>query len=92
MTAYPSLNRWLAAGLTLLVLGGAIFVISRNGANPIDPNPLQAQPAKGNQDWIRKARSSWRRRQTRTMTCCFGRLRTPSSSSITSLRCRTTRG
>ena len=51
MTAYPSLKRWLAAGLTLVVIGAALFFISRNGpdANPLEPNARAAQD--GKQDW-----------------------------------------
>ena len=56
MTAYPSLKRWLAAGLTLVVLGAALFFIARNGpdANPLEPNARAAQGGKGGknaQDW-----------------------------------------
>jgi outer membrane protein assembly factor BamB len=55
MTAYPSLKRWLAAGLTFLIIGAPLgFWMYRggNGANPIDVNKLGAQEAKPSQDWI----------------------------------------
>lgn len=54
MTAYPSLNRWLAAGVTLILVGGPIgYWLSRGDIpNPIDPNPVNAGEKKANGDWI----------------------------------------
>ena len=53
MTAYPSLKRWLAAGLTLVLIGGALFFVTRDnlGSNPLQSNTL-AQNGKKNQDWF----------------------------------------
>ena len=53
MTSYPSLKRWLAAGLTLVVIGAALFIIARNGPdlNPLEPNARAAQGGKNAQDW-----------------------------------------
>ena len=51
MSAYPSLKRWLAAGLTCLVLGTAIgFWLTRPAGlpGPIDLPAAGAQPPKGN--------------------------------------------
>lgn len=52
MTSYPALKRWLAAGLTVVLLAGAIYVVARNGApNPIESGLAAAQgPKEG--DWI----------------------------------------
>src|SRR5476649_588849 len=52
MTAYPSLKRWLAAGLTLFLLGGTLFFVTRNGpiSNPLEPKVL-AQNGKKDHDW-----------------------------------------
>jgi outer membrane protein assembly factor BamB len=55
MTAYPSLKRWLAAGLTFIVIGVALYIMNRNGTgtNPIEPDALAAQDKKATgQDWI----------------------------------------
>ena len=54
MSSYPSLKRWLAAGLTLGILGVALFLMNRTGPgpNPIDPNPLAAQEKKTSGDWV----------------------------------------
>jgi outer membrane protein assembly factor BamB len=54
MTAYPTLKRWLAACLTLLVVGIPLgYWIYRGGnlVNPID-SPVQAQGPKDSGDWI----------------------------------------
>jgi outer membrane protein assembly factor BamB len=53
MTAYPSLKRWLAAGLTLVVVGAVIYLVKRSGdgSNPLD-NPANAQDGKKGQDWV----------------------------------------
>src|ERR1022692_363488 len=52
MTAYPSLKRWFAAGLTCVVIAAALYVMNRNG-NPIEPDALAAQDKKpGGQDWV----------------------------------------
>jgi outer membrane protein assembly factor BamB len=53
MIAYPTLKRWLAAGLTLFVIGVPLgYWIYRGGnvANPID-SPVHAQGSKANGDW-----------------------------------------
>ncbi|MBI3822009.1 MAG: PQQ-binding-like beta-propeller repeat protein [Planctomycetes bacterium] len=54
MTAYPSLNRWLAAALTVLLIGGAIaFWLTRGDMpNPIGPNPAVAGEPKASADWV----------------------------------------
>jgi outer membrane protein assembly factor BamB len=54
MTAYPSLKRWLAAGLTLTLLGVAVYFLTRNGGNRNgDINPVAAQDKKpASQDWV----------------------------------------
>jgi outer membrane protein assembly factor BamB len=55
MTAYPSLKRWLAAGLTVSVIAVALSLMNRNsaGTNPIESNLPAAQDKKeGSTDWI----------------------------------------
>src|SRR5438876_7055429 len=55
MTAYPSLKRWLAAGLTLALLAGAVFFLTRNRGDNTNPivAPVGAQGKKASdQDWI----------------------------------------
>lgn len=53
MTSYPSLKRGLAAGLTLVILGVVIYLVTRNGgSNPIEPSPVAAQGVKAGGDWI----------------------------------------
>jgi outer membrane protein assembly factor BamB len=53
MTAYPSLKRWLAAGLTMIVVGAVIYLVTRNGAgsDPLE-NAVAAQGGKKGQDWL----------------------------------------
>jgi outer membrane protein assembly factor BamB len=54
MTAFPSIKRWLAAALTLLVVGAPLgYWVYRGGnVNPID-TPVHAQGGgKENADWI----------------------------------------
>src|ERR1043165_5361796 len=50
MTTYPALKRWLAAGLTCLVIGTAFFFILREG-NTTPPSPEVTPGKKGNHDW-----------------------------------------
>ncbi len=47
MTSYSSLKQWLAGGLTLAVIGVALFVVSRNGAEPSVAQGKKVPP----QDW-----------------------------------------
>ncbi len=50
MTSYPSLKRWIAAAMTLSVLGVAVFFVARNGA---EQPPVFVQENKAaSQDWI----------------------------------------
>jgi outer membrane protein assembly factor BamB len=54
MTAYPTLKRWLVAGLTLIVIGVPVaYWIFRRGdvPNPID-GPVHAEAPKKNGDWV----------------------------------------
>jgi outer membrane protein assembly factor BamB len=51
MIAYPSLKRWLAAGLTLTLLGVAVFFVTRGGADSTPVAVVQDKKA-GGQDWI----------------------------------------
>ena len=53
MTAYPSLKRCLAAGLTLFVIGAPLaYWLYTGGNGPLGPNPAGAQGAKETGDWI----------------------------------------
>jgi outer membrane protein assembly factor BamB len=54
MTQYPSLKRWLAAGLTLILIGIPLAYVMSRGDRPnsIDLNPLSAKEKKENGDWI----------------------------------------
>lgn len=54
MTAYPTLNRWLAAGITLLLIGGPLGYWLYRGdiPNPIDPSPVNAGEKKDSGDWV----------------------------------------
>ncbi len=50
MTSYPALKRWLAAGLTVIVLGVAIHFVARNGGTtPVESGVLAQGPKEG--DW-----------------------------------------
>ena len=54
MSSYPSLKRWLAAGLTLCLIAAVLFFVAGRGAgtNPVGPDLVIAQAGKtGEQDW-----------------------------------------
>lgn len=54
MSCCPYLKRWLAAGLTMIVLGVAVYFIPRNGNQPVflvEATPALAQAPKEG-DWI----------------------------------------
>jgi outer membrane protein assembly factor BamB len=55
MTTYPTLNRWLAAGLTLFIVGAPVaYWLSRGEGvpNPIGATPAGAQETKPSLDWV----------------------------------------
>ena len=52
MNTYPSLKRWLAAGLTLLIIGAPVGYLVYRGGNGTQPNPVSAQEPKASHDWI----------------------------------------
>lgn len=55
MTAYPTLNRWLAAAMTVLLVGAPLAYWLTRGdgvTNPIGPNPVGAQEPKPGADWV----------------------------------------
>jgi outer membrane protein assembly factor BamB len=52
MNTYPSLKRWLAAGLTLLIIGAPVGYLVYRGGNGPQPSPVGAQEPKASHDWI----------------------------------------